>query len=76
MQSIDVFHYVVSLCAIVFVGVVAWVGWHIVETLKIVQSVVDRLDDTARDFTMVKDGIKAGVFTLIGKLLVGGGDKK
>lgn len=69
MNSIDVLNYSISGGFLVLVAVLSWLVWHAVLTLKVVRSIAIRIEDATRDISLVKDGIKTGFFSIIGKLL-------
>ena len=75
MGSQDFFYLSLGASGMVFVIIIAWIANQVVLTLKTVRSVAERVDDATRGLTLVKAGLKVGAFTLIGKLLGGGGKK-
>lgn len=69
MNPIDFLYLSLALGWIVLVGFAAYGIYHFVETLKRVRIIMQRIDDTAHDITMVKDGLKLGFLSVISKII-------
>ncbi len=68
MDSQDILHYAVAGGFLVLVALFGWLVSQIILTLKEVRQIIYRIEDTTRDIGMVKDGLKVGFYSLIGKL--------
>lgn len=69
MSSLDFLYIVIALGFIVFVACIAYLTYLFSNTLKSLQRVIDKVEDTASDISMVREGIKYGAISLFSTLL-------
>lgn len=75
MPASELFYYFGSLAFVILTVLAAWVSFNLVDTLKRIKPIVQRADDTMRDFTLLRQGAKVGIYSLLGKL-IGGLDRR
>lgn len=62
-MSIEFLYLVISLTLIIIAIVISVVGYHLVQTLKIIQQLVDHSTDIVKDIRLAKNSAKAGVLS-------------
>lgn len=66
MHPIDILYISLALCAFLAVGIVGYVAFHVVETIKSAKIILDDIADIADDVRGTKDFLKKDV---VGRLL-------
>lgn len=69
MTTQDIFYVVASIAITLFIVGAIIVWYHIIQTLKKIQLIADRIGDTVGDMGFFKDGLKLGFFGIISKIL-------
>ena len=69
MSSQEFLYYSLAIGFIVLVGFFSFAMYHLAETLKSLKVLLDNIDDTAKDFNLIKNKIKLGALTVIGAAL-------
>lgn len=65
MTTADFFYIVTSLSFLILIATGIFVAIHVVQTLKAVRSVLEKVDNAASDLSQVKNGIVYAVLNLI-----------
>lgn len=73
MNPQDVYYVVASVAIIVFLGMFSWLVIVVIKTLQVVRRIIEEIEETTQNLSIVKEGFKVGILTFLGKLL---GDKK
>jgi hypothetical protein len=69
----DVFYITLTIALVVFMGLFTWMAIVWVKTLHVIRRVVEGIEETAQNLSVVKEGLKVGFLTFLGKLM---GDHK
>ena len=74
----DFFYLTMSLSAIVITATLIYIAYLAVNTLKLLQNVLQGVKETGESLAMVKDGLQLGAFTIVSNIISkirGGGDQ-
>ena len=68
-MSYDLILTIIAICVVIITGMIIYVACVLVISLKKLQSTLDLIEDTASDINLVKNGIKAGILSLVSLLI-------
>ncbi|OGE14650.1 hypothetical protein A2111_02505 [Candidatus Daviesbacteria bacterium GWA1_38_6] len=69
MSSQEFLYYSLAIGFIVLVGFISFAMFHLAESLKSLKVLLENIDDTTKDFNLIKNKIKLGALTAIGAAL-------
>ena len=69
----DVLYITLTITLIVFIGLFTWMAIAWAKTLGVIRRVIEGIEETAQNLSVVKEGLKVGFLTFLGKLM---GDHK
>lgn len=69
MTPQDFLNYSLGIGFLVLVGSISWVCYHVVQTLKEIQQILEDTEDVTHDITLLKNTLKMGATRLFGKTL-------
>ena len=62
-------YYSLAIGFIILTGFISYAMYHLAEALKSLRVLLDNIEDTAKDFNVIKNKIKLGALTAIGAAL-------
>lgn len=74
----DLFYLTMSLSAIIITATLIYIAYLAVNTLKLLQTVLQGVKETGESLSVIKDGLQLGALTFVGELISkirGGGEK-
>ena len=75
MTSYDFFNYSLGIGFLILAGFLSYAAFNLSQTLKNLSSVIEKVDDVAKDAEDLKNSIKSGILTLMSMFIKKGGDK-
>jgi len=71
----DFFYYMAGFSAAVIAVAISYVAYQLGQTLKIVHEISQEIKSSVEDVSMIRNGIKAGILSILQKIIGKGGDK-
>lgn len=69
LTIVEVFYFVLSVAAVIFVGSIVYLVTKVRRTLDQLNVLIAHIDDTARDVNAAKDQMKRGLFKTVSSIL-------
>ena len=69
MSPQEFLYYSLAIGFIILTGFISYAMYHLAEALKSLRVLLDNIEDTAKDFNVIKNKIKLGALTAIGAAL-------
>ena len=68
-MSYDLILTIIAICVVIITGIIIYIAYVFVTSLKKLRTTLDLIEDTANDINLIKNGIKSGILSFVSLLI-------